>query len=183
MSDDGQIQSPTAHRRSRSAVREIKLTVTISERDLRDLLAALQQPIIDDISAAVAKLKEVAGARPAVSPPAVEKAAAEKPVGGINLPDAERLKAADLRTGLLLGKVPDTAGLMIDKKTMARLLNVSLTTLHQLHATESIPEAVRLGRSIIRWRLAEILAWMEAGCPSRRNWTYSSDSEKTKVRR
>ncbi len=44
---------------------------------------------------------------------------------GVELPAAERLKAADLRTALLLGKIPKDAGLLIDVKTTAKLLNVS----------------------------------------------------------
>lgn len=188
MSGDEQGQSQLTHRKSKSTVRELKVTVTISEGDVRGLLASLQQPIIEAVAATLTKMKDSAAVSPAVPPPpvektAVEKAVAEKLVGGIRVSDAERLKAADLRTGLLLGKVPDTAGLLIDKKVMTKLLNVSPRTLDQLRATEAIPEAVMLGGSIIRWRLAEILDWMEAGCPHRDKWTYSGGSETTKRRK
>lgn len=188
MSDGGQGQSQAIYRKPRSTVRELKITVTISEGDVRDLLASLQRPIVEAVATTLTKIKESASANPPAPPPpaekaALEKAAVEKTVGGIRLSDAERLKAADLRTGLLLGKVPDTAGLLIDKKVMARLLNVSLRTLHQLHVTEAIPEAVRLGGSIVRWKLAEILDWMDAGCPTRSKWTYSGGSETTKRRK
>lgn len=94
--------------------------------------------------------------------------------GWIEISDSERIKAGDLRTALLLGKVPETAGLLIDKKIMAQLLNVSSRTLSRLDDLQAIPAPIRLGSagSMVRWRLAEILAWMDAGCPLRRNWTY-----------
>lgn len=89
----------------------------------------------------------------------------------------------DLRTGLLLGKVPDTAGLLIDVKTTAQLLNVSPRTLYRLDQLEAVPPPVRIAGRLIRWRLGEIIAWMDAGCPTRRSWTYYGEAENTKRRR
>ena len=39
--------------------------------------------------------------------------------GGIELPTTEQLKAKDLRLALLLGKVPEDSGLLIDTNTTA----------------------------------------------------------------
>lgn len=112
---------------------------------------------------------------------AIRKPKGESSSGWIEVSDQERIKAGDLRAALLLGKVPATAGLLIDKKIMSELLNVSARTLSRLDDLKAIPEPVRLG-SMIRWRLAEVLAWMDAGCPLRRNWTYPPSTE-TKKRR
>lgn len=182
MPDDERVQSPSTHRRSRTAVRELKVTITISEGDVRDLLANLQRPIVEAVAATLTKMKEAVAVSPPAPSPPVEKAVAEKPVGWLKLSEKERLKAGDLRAELLLGKVPDTSGLLIDTKVTAKLLNVSPRTLYRMDQLQAVPPPVRLGKNIIRWRLAEILAWIDAGCPRRRNWTYPGDSKTTKRR-
>jgi len=91
--------------------------------------------------------------------------------GWIEISENERIKAGELRVELLLGKVPDTAGLLIDAKVMAELLSISSRTLYRLDDMQAIPQPVRLGR-LIRWRLAEVIAWIDSGCPQRRSWTY-----------
>lgn len=182
MSVGEQVQSQLAPRKSKSTVRELKVTVTISEGDVRDLLANLQRPILEAVAATLTKMKESAAVSPAAPPPD-EKPVAEKPAGWLKLSAEERLKAADLRTELLLGKVPDTAGLLVDTKVMAKLLNISTKTVYRMDQVQAIPPPVRIGENTVRWRLAEILAWIDAGCPRRRNWTYPGHSEATKRRR
>lgn len=88
---------------------------------------------------------------------------------GVELPAAERLKAADLRTALLLGKIPKDAGLLIDVKTTAKLLNVSERMVYRLADQQAAPRPVKLG-SLVRWRLAEIIEWVDSGCPSKWQW-------------
>jgi excisionase family DNA binding protein len=56
--------------------------------------------------------------------------------------------------------------LLLDVRTVARLLNVSVRTIHRLKATGEMPAPVRLGGRVL-WRRAELLAWLEVGCPSR----------------
>lgn len=182
MSYGEQGQSQATYRKPRSVVKELKVTVTISEGDVRVLLASLQRPIVEAVAAMLTKMNDSAAVSPAAPPP-VEKAAVEKPTGWLKLSAEERLKAADLRTELLLGKVPDTAGLLIDTMVTAKLLNVSAKTVYRMDQVQAIPPPVRLGENIVRWRLAEILAWIDAGCPRRRNWTYPGDSQATKRRR
>jgi excisionase family DNA binding protein len=104
------------------------------------------------------------------------------PPAGVSLSDQERVKAVDLRTALLLGEVPDDAGLLIDVKTATRLLNVSSRTLYLLHDLGMTPSPVRIGR-LVRFRLAELLAWIEADCPPKKHWSYSPDSQPTKRRK
>jgi len=93
---------------------------------------------------------------------------------GVELLDEERAKAADLRTALLVGKVPDNSGILIDSKTTAKLLNVSYRTLFRLLDEKAMPQPVALGSNIKKWRLAEILEWVEADCPPQKHWTYPS---------
>jgi predicted DNA-binding transcriptional regulator AlpA len=85
------------------------------------------------------------------------------------LPPGRDMTAADLRTALLLGKIPDTAGLMVDTKTFAMLLNISSRHLIRLRDLKALPEPIRLGQ-LVRWRLAEVLEWIEADCPPQRVW-------------
>ena len=86
---------------------------------------------------------------------------------GIDLPESEKLRAADLRTALLLGKVPPDTGLLIDLKTTAKLLDVSPRTLHRLVELNAVPKPVKLG-GLVRWQLADIIEWLDDGCPSER---------------
>src|SRR5579862_5904078 len=67
-------------------------------------------------------LAEVAG-RPA--PSSGESSPLSPKLTGIDLDSIEKLKAADLRVALLIGKTPETSGLLIDTKTLARLLAIS----------------------------------------------------------
>ncbi|MFM9957264.1 MAG: helix-turn-helix transcriptional regulator [Phycisphaerales bacterium] len=52
---------------------------------------------------------------------------------------------------------------------LAHLLGVSRSMLWKLHSSGRLPLPIRLGRST-RWRRAEVLAWLEAGCPDRAAW-------------
>jgi predicted DNA-binding transcriptional regulator AlpA len=46
---------------------------------------------------------------------------------------------------------------------------VSVSTWWRLHAAGKVPRPVRLGSRTL-WRLAELRAWSEAGCPDRQTW-------------
>jgi predicted DNA-binding transcriptional regulator AlpA len=60
--------------------------------------------------------------------------------------------------------------LLIDAKALARLLAVSEATLARMKSAAKLPRPVELSRGCHRYRLAEIRAWVEAGCPARREW-------------
>ena len=62
-----------------------------------------------------------------------------------------------------------TEQLALRAKAAARLLGISERHLWALHSSGRLPTPVRLGRSV-RWRRDELLAWLEAGCPSRDVW-------------
>ncbi len=99
---------------------------------------------------------------------------------GLDLKAADRLKATDLRIALLMGKIPEDAGLLIDTKALAKLLDVSKATLYRLQAEEAIPAPVQLGH-LRKWRLAEVLEWIEADCPPLRIWVHKrQDASKRK---
>ncbi len=61
-------------------------------------------------------------------------------------------------------------------KATARLLGISERHLWTLHSSGRIPMPVRLGRSV-RWRRDELLAWLQAGCPSRDRWESKEASQ------
>lgn len=85
---------------------------------------------------------------------------------GTELLPADRLKARDLRTAVLLGKIPEDTGMLVDVKTAAKLLCVSAQTLYRLRDLKAMPQPVRLGSSV-RWLLAELIEWVDEGCPSK----------------
>jgi len=121
-------------------------------------------------------LKKTLADVPISTPPSpvsqlIEPSAPASQSPGTDLKSQDRLKAADLRTALLLGKIPENTGLMIDTKTFARLLSISSRHLIRLQSMKAVPEPVHLGRRI-RWRLAEVLEWIEADCPSQKAWAF-----------
>jgi predicted DNA-binding transcriptional regulator AlpA len=91
---------------------------------------------------------------------------------GVEVAPADKVKAADLRTALLLGKLPEDAGLLIDTKVVARLLSISPRMVFSLDQEEAMPAPVRVGR-LVRWSLTEIIEWVDSGCPPRHKWRYS----------
>ena len=58
---------------------------------------------------------------------------------------------------------------LLDVLMVAALLGVSRSFVRKLHDSGQIPRPVRLGR-VVRWRHDEVLAWIDAGCPSRDRW-------------
>lgn len=98
-------------------------------------------------------------------------------VGGVELPASEILKAKDLRMALLLGKLPEKSGLLVDAKVVSSLLNLSVSTLYRLMSLKAVPEPVKIGETLTRWRLAELLEWIDAGCPNPSRWTYPGETK------
>lgn len=65
-------------------------------------------------------------------------------------------------------KVAEDA-VMIDVLGIARMLLVSPKSVRRWCESGLIPAPLRFGR-ILRWRHAEIHAWIDAGCPDRATW-------------
>lgn len=59
--------------------------------------------------------------------------------------------------------------LMATAGNVARMLHISIRQVWRLHSIGKLPNPVRLG-NCVRWRIDEIRAFVEAGCPSRQEW-------------
>ena len=65
--------------------------------------------------------------------------------------------------------VDTPAPLLIPDRAAAALAGVSRAHWHRLRVAGKLPPAVRLGRKVL-WRRAEVVAWIESGCPDSRTW-------------
>jgi excisionase family DNA binding protein len=63
-----------------------------------------------------------------------------------------------------------TEPLLLDVRTVARLLNVSIRTVRAWDTSGRLPAPLRLTRGCIRWRYDELRAWLAAGAPDRAAW-------------
>ena len=54
--------------------------------------------------------------------------------------------------------------LLITAEEVARMMNISRRTLWRLLSAGRFPQPVRFGGNT-RWRVAEVLRWIEDGCP------------------
>ena len=62
--------------------------------------------------------------------------------------------------------------LLVDARGAAALLGISRTNWLTRYQMGQTPEPIRnLGRRVL-WRLAELRAWVDAGCPNRYNWQW-----------
>jgi len=60
---------------------------------------------------------------------------------------------------------PQTLG----RRDAARFCGVSLATWDRHTAAGKVPRPIRLGGRVL-WRRGELQAWLDAGCPDRRQW-------------
>jgi predicted DNA-binding transcriptional regulator AlpA len=65
-------------------------------------------------------------------------------------------------------EVPVSAPLLINVDDLADILGISVRSVWRLHSANELPKPVNL-RSSIRWRLADIQKWVDAGCPPQDN--------------
>jgi len=54
----------------------------------------------------------------------------------------------------------------ITAKQLAIMLSVSKRTLYRMRSAGQLPSPLCVG-SVVRWRLSEILDWIQADCPKR----------------
>ena len=59
--------------------------------------------------------------------------------------------------------------LALSAAEVAKLLGISERHLWALNSSGRLPRPVRLGRAV-RWNLAELRGWLDAGCPERSRW-------------
>jgi predicted DNA-binding transcriptional regulator AlpA len=65
--------------------------------------------------------------------------------------------------------VPASEPLLLTDRQAAALCGCSRASWHRWRAAGKLPPAVRLGRKLL-WRRAEIVAWVDAGCPDAAAW-------------
>jgi excisionase family DNA binding protein len=61
------------------------------------------------------------------------------------------------------------APLLVSDREAAALCGLGRSTWHRARAAGKVPPAVRIGRNV-RWNRAELVAWIESGCPDARTW-------------
>ena len=61
------------------------------------------------------------------------------------------------------------APVLLTAADVARLLSVTVRHVRSLDASGRLPRPIRLGRAV-RWSRSELLAWIDAGAPSRDRW-------------
>ena len=59
--------------------------------------------------------------------------------------------------------------LTVNAKQASAMLNVSVRQLWRLNSTGRVPRPIRLGHCV-RWRRAELEAFVQAGAPTREKW-------------
>ena len=65
----------------------------------------------------------------------------------------------------------------VDAHHLASLLGLSLRTIRRLDYAGKLPRPVRIGGAV-RWRVGEIVEWLDAGCPDRPEWERMRSTEK-----
>lgn len=60
--------------------------------------------------------------------------------------------------------------LAVDAKRLGRMLGLSERTIRTMDSAGKLPRPLRLNGHSVRWRVAEIEAWLEAGAPDRNTW-------------
>lgn len=108
---------------------------------------------------------------------------AERVVHLLELPDpaevARERRLAASKHALFGGKEPSKdAGLLIDTRAVAELLNVSQKTVYKRDRDEAMPKPLRIGRAK-RWGAEEIKAWVDEGCPPRSEWKWPKSESKS----
>lgn len=65
-------------------------------------------------------------------------------------------------------RLPEEESLLLTVDDVARLLKVSVRSVYRLKSAGYLPKATEVLGST-RWRRADIVAWVAAGCPRREN--------------
>ena len=64
---------------------------------------------------------------------------------------------------------------LLDVREVATLLHCSKRHVMRMSDMGRIPRPVKLGQ-LVRWRRAELLSWLNSGCPSRADWDSEGDA-------
>ena len=71
------------------------------------------------------------------------------------------------------GEILEDMHLMVSRSQASELLQLSTRTIDNLKRDGLMPEPIRIGRAV-RWNRAELVAWVDAGCPQCSEWQYVS---------
>ncbi len=63
---------------------------------------------------------------------------------------------------------------LLSAADLAQELGLNIRTIRRMDLDGRLPRAVRISRAV-RWRRAEIAAWIRAGCPKREEWLWELD--------
>ena len=72
---------------------------------------------------------------------------------------------------------PEVPALLVSAEVAAGLCGVSVRTWCRLDASGRVPRPVLLGRKMKRWQREDLVRWIEAGCPPRREWEARTQRE------
>jgi predicted DNA-binding transcriptional regulator AlpA len=88
---------------------------------------------------------------------------------------ADTLRPGALRpvVGELIAPTADTR--LLSAADLARELGFSVRTIRRLDLEGKLPRPIRVGVRAVRWRRAEVAAWIRAGCPVRERWIWETE--------
>lgn len=86
-------------------------------------------------------------------------------------PKQEARRLASHHANLAGQKMPDDKGLLIDKKSAAKLLKLSDRTIWAMANEGRMPKPIKIGR-LVRWGFEELQAWVNAGGPPMSEWKW-----------
>jgi predicted DNA-binding transcriptional regulator AlpA len=85
-------------------------------------------------------------------------------------PDHQPTAKPARRSRPKLPAVQPMAPILVDAAAAGALVGISRAQWLKMGSTGEIPAAVRLAERCVRWRVEELRAWCDAGCPSRDEW-------------
>ncbi|NLE57162.1 MAG: hypothetical protein GX616_02290 [Planctomycetes bacterium] len=141
---------------------------------------SLMQPFFDRMAATIdesvkkAVAESLVGLRETLADERVAPPTAPGPGSsadtGVALASEEQKKAAAVLAHRGLDLNVKDGQMMIDGKTLARLLDISYRALYRYVDMGAIPRPVAIGNVLKKWSLPEMLAWVEQGCPPAAHW-------------
>ena len=85
-------------------------------------------------------------------------------------PEQKRLENS--RRAIYAGEdPPEDEALLLNSREVAKLLTVCDRTVYAMQKSGEMPKPVRIGRAV-RWGRAEIMAWVDEGCPPASEWKW-----------
>ena len=65
---------------------------------------------------------------------------------------------------------------LISAESLAKRLEISLRSVWRYRSQGRLPEPVRIGGGVLRWRVREVDEWIQQGCPTLEEWNSLSRS-------